>query len=86
MSDRYEIDGIIYFEHPFEVDYLEWLSKHLDCDSIITRESSYSDVVHVICYACTSDYNKDLRIVRNKKYPNEKILQGLSSEEVNCID
>lgn len=86
MNDRYEIDGIIYFKSPFEVDYLDWLAKHLDCDSVIEKETSYSDVVHVICYARTSDYNKNLRAVKNMKYPDDKILQGLSSEEVNCID
>ena len=35
MNDKYEKDGIIYFKTPFEVDYSDWLAKHLDCDSII---------------------------------------------------
>ncbi len=86
MNDKYEKDGIIYFKTPFEVDYSDWLAKHLDCDSIIKRGNNGSDMISIICYASNSYYNKDLRDLRNTLYPNDKIMHGLSSMEVNCID
>lgn len=86
MSDKYEKDGIVYFKTPFKVDYSEWLAKHLDCDSIIKRGDNSSDSVIIVCYASSSSYNRSLRNLRDKKYPNDKIMHGLSSMEVNCID
>lgn len=82
MSSKYEKDGIVYFNPPIEVDYSEWLSKHLDYDSIIKRGDNSSDNVVVICYASSSSYNKNLRDLRDAEYSNDKIMHGLSSTEL----
>lgn len=86
MNNKYEKDGIIYFKTPFRVKYTDWIYSHLDCDSIITEKSSHSSMVEIICYASNEEYNIALFNLRNKEYPNEVILQGVSSMEVNCID
>lgn len=82
MSDRYEIDGIIYFKEPYRADYSTWLAQHLDCDTIISEFDFDNSIVCVICYASSSNFNDDLRAIKMKKYPNYRILQGFSSEEV----
>lgn len=82
MSDRYEIDGIIYFKEPLSIRYTDWIYNHLDCDAIITEESSHTNIVSIICFAKSEEYNLQLRKIRNTKYPHDIIMQGVSSEEV----
>ena len=82
VSTRKE-NGIIFFTKPYRVKYNDWISKHLDCDSIIDDNGNYVDI---ICYASSEDYNYSLRQLRNEKYPDKQILQGFPSSEVNIVD
>jgi hypothetical protein len=86
MPENYEKDGIIYFNTPYAIEYQNWIGEHLDCDSIITKESVNESKVCIICYASKEKYNEALRQLRDKKYPSHIIMQGLGHEEVNCID
>ena len=85
MEKSYEKNGLIYFEKPFEVDYVDWIPKHLDCDSIITKESLDPDRITVICYASREEFNILLKKIRDEVYPDCDLLRGMGSEEVNCI-
>jgi len=82
------IDGIIYFEKPYSVDFIDFGYAHLDCDSIITLESSDSDEIEVVCYASEPKYNKTLREIFNSSYKNKGycIMQHISSLEATSID
>lgn len=81
-----ERNGIIYFDAPEEVDYSDWAFDHLDCDSIITNDDALADVITVLCYAKSKEYNAYLRAVRAEQFPDALIMMGVDSKEVNCID
>ena len=86
MKNTYEIDGIIFFVEPQKFKYIDWLNEHLDCDSIVTLETTACDPVGIICYAKSEEYNRNLAKLRDERFPNHAILVGYSSKEVNCID
>jgi len=86
MENSFEKDGIVFFDKYFEVDYVDWIPKHLDCDSIITKESNGSEKICIVCYSTSEKYNQSLRELRDRKYPDHIILRGMGHEEVNCID
>ena len=85
MEERYEKDGIVYFKKPYKVKRSDWIGKHLDCDSIVDRDSINDKYILVICYASSEEFNIELKRLRDKKYPNHLLLVGISSDEINCI-
>lgn len=44
-------DGIAFYEEPYSIDYAQFVSEHLDCDSIIKDNQDYNDIVQVIAFA-----------------------------------
>jgi len=84
------VNGIIYFEEPYIVNFVTFGYDHLDCDSIITRRSALSGKaeVELICYASSKEYNNRLRELINTRYNGNDycIMQRISSEEASCID
>lgn len=86
MENSYEKDGIIYFYEPFEVKRVDWIYKHLDCDSIISRDSVNGSKIYIICYASSEKYNDALKAVKDEQYSDYLLLRGVGHEEVNCID
>ncbi|MBR0090678.1 MAG: hypothetical protein IJP92_03155 [Lachnospiraceae bacterium] len=86
MENTREHKGIIYFIIPPKVNYSDWAFDHLDCDSIIKDDPVNSDDITVLCYAKAKEYNPYLRIVRAEEFPNDIIMGGVDSREVNCID
>lgn len=85
MPETYEKDNIIYFKEPFEVDYSDWIFKHLDCDCIITEESLHSDIICILCFAKDASANSYLRYIQKTKYPNSKIFRGVGFEELRGV-
>lgn len=86
MAGTYEKNGIVYFEEPYSIDYSDWAFQHLDCDSIVERQDTYSDTLKVICYAKSSEFNGRLMNLWRTEYANEKLFRGMGASEVNSID
>lgn len=82
------IDGIAYYQEPYHVDYLQHSFEHLDCNSIILSETADQDVVDVVCYATSAEYNSKLYDVYAERYKGKGylILGHISALEVNSID
>ena len=81
-----EKNGIIYFAQPFRIDFMEWLYTHLDCDSIIEKQTTYSNLISVLCFAKSKEFNTRLREVRRNEYPDASVLRGVDAREANSID
>lgn len=88
IPKKAEKDGIIYFDTPYKVNGLSFAHKHLDCDAIIIKEPTYSKEMRVVCYASNESYNKALNNLFLSHYKGNgyKLLVGISSKEMNCID
>ena len=81
-----EKDGIIYLINPVKMNYSDWMFDHLDCDTIIQDDPTNSDDITILCYAKNKDFNSYLRQVRNKEFPEDKIMRAFDSREVDGID
>lgn len=83
-----ERDGIIFFKEPYKVNGLTFAHTHLDCDAIFIKEPTYNKVKQIVCYAADKSYNTRLNELFIKDYKGRgyKLLVGISSKEVNCID
>ena len=60
----------------------EWANEHLDCDAIIDY---YGSSIVVYAFTIDPEYNSLLGDYRKKKYRNQKILKGISSNGLNSI-
>ena len=81
-----EENGIVFLVKPLKILYSDWIFDHLDCDTVILDDPTHSDDITVLCFAKSKEYNKELRRVRNAKFPNDKIMRGFDSREVSGID
>ena len=63
----YERDGIIFFEEPYRVLFIKWVNDLDIGDSIAYDKGEYDDdgldIIYIVCYAKTRDYNVSLRDV-----------------------
>ena len=86
MQNSKVLNGIVFFETPYEVNWVKFGYEHLDCDSIITKESLLRGEaeVEVICYSSSKEYNDKLRKLFNAKYNGKGYcyMQGTSSVKV----
>ena len=83
MNEVFESQtGIFEFVIPQTIDTGKWANDHLDCDAIIDNHGST-----IVVYAFTIDpkYNSSLGDYRRKKYRNQKILRGISSNGLNSL-
>ena len=79
-------DGIVFFSIPYKVDISDWTFEHLDCDAIYTEEEPHSDIVNILCFASSKQYNYALFKKWKSDYAYAKLNRGISSEEVNSFD
>lgn len=86
MTSSYSENGVVFFNEPFKVKRVDWIYKHLDCDSIIVKSDFSNSEISVLCYASSEEYNNYLKELRDNKYPDCLLLRGIGHEEVNCID
>ena len=83
MKDVFESQtGIYEFVKPKTMDTGEWANEHLDCDAIIDY---YGSSIVVYAFTIDPEYNSLLGDYRKKKYRNQKILKGISSNGLNSI-
>lgn len=85
MAETYEKDGIIYFKEPYRVNMTEWLENHLDCDVLASEVDFNNCILSVIAYPSSCENNEKLAKVKTA-FENSRLLQGMLSEEVDCID
>lgn len=79
-------DGIAFYEEPYIIEYSQFVSEHLDCDSIIKDNQDYNDIVQVIAFATKEEFNDTLKDVLDTKFNNGyKRLRHLSSVGLNSI-
>ena len=83
MSDVFESQiGIFEFADPQIMDTGKWANEHLDCDAII---DNYGSTIVVYAFTMDPKYNSSLGDYRRKKYQNQKILRGISSNGLNSL-
>lgn len=82
------INGVAYLEKPYLVDSMDFVFDHLDCDFIAKKFEGGTDKVYVIAFSTGKEHNCDLRkIFHMEGYDKDCIIiQGMDSQEVNCID
>ena len=83
-----EQDGIVFFDKPKTVDYLEFLFDHIGCDMIITMESAdRGNTNDVVAFASSKEKNPTLRRIFKTRYNNGKYLihHHISEEQANGI-
>ena len=85
MPETYEKDGVIYFKEPYRTNMTEWLESHIDCDVLATDVDFNNCILSVIAYPSCSENNGKL-IKLKSAFKNARVLQGMLSEEVDCID
>lgn len=78
-------NGIVYYVKPYKTNKLEWVFRHLDCNSIYTEDEPGSKEVYFICYASSKEYNYELYKVWKEKYPKAMLKAAVTTEEVNSI-
>lgn len=64
----WEKDGIVYFEEPYRVTFLEWMNKVGGCDSLVLKkeertEDGCDNWIYVVAYAKTKFHNEFLQKV-----------------------
>jgi len=79
MPETYEKDGIIYSKEPYRTNMTEWTEEYLDFDALISSVDFDKDIAVVAAYLRDS---KKLRKIRG----NYRILGGLTTREVKCVD
>ena len=81
-------DGIIYFEKPVTVDFIDCSYAHLGCDAIALRdENRLTGQVKLVAYASDEQHNKLLRKIFLDKYGKKDfyIETGLSEAQADVI-
>ena len=80
--------GIIFYEKPYNINFIDFGYSHIGCDSIIVDKESPDGTVDVICYASEPKYNDTLYNIYNEEYKDKgySILQRISSLEASSID
>ena len=81
MPNSKVVDGIVFFETPYEVNWGEFVEVHSDCDSIVTEESLLlgEAEVEVICYSSAKEYNDKLRKLFDAEYKGKGYYYALGS-------
>ena len=83
MNDVIEAqEGIFEFTNPQTIDTGIWANEHLDCDAIIDNHGS---TIVVYAFTLNAKYNSALGDYRRRKYTNQKILRGISSNGLNSL-
>ena len=70
-----EIDGIIYFDTPWDVSEKDWFSLHDESDFI--ADNLDNDKVRIYCYAKNGAYNGALERIAKTMYPQKVIYHGM---------
>ena len=81
-------DGIIYFEKPITVDFIDFSYAHLGCDAIAYRdENEPTGRVRLVAYASDKQHNNFLRKIFLDKYGKKEfcIETGLSEAQTDGI-
>lgn len=81
-------DGIIYFEKPVIVDFIDFSYAHLGCDAIAFRdENKLIGQVKLVAYASDKQHNNLLRKIFLEKYGKKDycIETGLSEAQADGI-
>ena len=78
-------DGIVYYDKPHTVDYLDFLYGHIGCDLIVTLASAdRKDTNDVVAYASDKSKNALLRKIFKTKYNNGEYLIRRHISEVQA--
>ena len=80
---------MIICDSPIVIKRYEFLYRHLDCDCIAdTSDEPESGHIRILAYSEKKEDNEGLEnYFFNQGYSGKyKILQNISSEEVNCIE
>ncbi|MBQ6735580.1 MAG: hypothetical protein IJR00_11825 [Lachnospiraceae bacterium] len=84
-----EADGLIFYESPLTVKYLDFAFQHMGCDSIAVRDSVFEpDKTKIVAYASAKEYNPQLWKVFKSDYGKENyaIMKHMSEAEAYSID
>ena len=73
------MEGIVILDSPVEVNAVEWLIQHPECDTIVNPFGNEPDVF-VCAYAKSWEYNGDLEKLWKSKYKGKELLGGITRE------
>ena len=78
-------NGIVYFDKPVTMNFLEFAFDHLGCDAIATRESSMDlEKTDIVAYASEEKYNNLLRKILYEKFGKEHYVTMGGISEVQA--
>ena len=80
MQNSIENKGIVIFDEPLKVGFIEWIENHVDCDCITTGKHLQDGKICIIAYATSEEYNDELVKLNIEKYSEYPILCGVSSK------
>ena len=84
----HEENGIVYYDEPYRVNYLDFLYQHLDCDAIIKRDDAGTyENVQIVAYSVAKEKNELLWRIFREKYTGSDYVIGshISKERINAI-
>ena len=80
MQNSIENKGIIIFDEPLKVGFIEWIENHVDCDSITTGKYLPNGKIYIVAYATSEEYNDELVKLNGERCSEYPILCGASGK------
>ncbi|MBE5832194.1 MAG: hypothetical protein E7306_10705 [Butyrivibrio sp.] len=62
-------------DFPIEINYGDWVIDHPECDSIMEMIGT-GPIMLVYAYSTSNEGNKELRLLKDARFSDKKILMG----------
>ena len=82
MTNTMQNSKVVIPEYPITVNLGEWVIEHPECDSICER---IGPNYLIYAYATDKDGNGDLEELRDEKFSEKKILEGVSLDGIRRL-
>ena len=84
MTSTMQNSKVVIPEYPITVNLGEWVIEHPECDSICERIGTGPNYL-IYAYATDKDGNGDLEELRDEKFSEKKILEGVSLDGIRRL-
>ena len=84
MTSTTQNANVVIPEYPITVNLGEWVIAHPECDSICERIGTGPNYL-IYAYATGKEGNGDLEDLRDEKFSDKKILEGVSLDGIRRL-